>query len=71
MKVILSEGQANECKARPLGIDYHATNHTDGLAPYFRQVLRDEVKRILTTNSINKADGTPYDIDRDGLKNLY
>jgi penicillin-binding protein 1A len=64
----LSEGQANECKARPLGVDYHASNHTDGLAPYFRQVLRDEVKKILTTNSINKADGTPYDIDRDGLK---
>lgn len=62
----ISEGQANELKAKPLGLDYHQTNHVDGLAPYFRAVLKDDVKKILTT--ITKPDGTPYDIDRDGLK---
>ena len=62
----ISEGQANELKAKPLGLDYHQINHTEGLAPYFRSVLRDDVKKILST--ITKADGTPYDIDRDGLK---
>lgn len=62
----LSKAQAEECRAKPLGIDYHPMNHNQGLAPYFRQVLKDDVKRILST--VTKADGTPYDIDRDGLK---
>ncbi|MCC8425130.1 penicillin-binding protein 1A [Mucilaginibacter sp. UR6-11] len=62
----ISDGQAAEYKAKPLGIDYHQVDHNEGLAPYFRSVLRDDVKRILST--VNKADGTPYDIDRDGLK---
>jgi len=62
----LSVGQANELKAKPLGLNYHQTNHTDGLAPYFRAVLKNDVKRILST--ITKPDGTPYDVDRDGLK---
>ncbi len=64
----LTQGQANECKARPLGLDYHAINHTDGLAPYFRSVLKGRVRKILADNAIAKADGTPYDLDRDGLK---
>ncbi|MDB5159030.1 MAG: penicillin-binding protein [Mucilaginibacter sp.] len=62
----ISDGQAAEYKAKPLGIDYHQTDHNEGLAPYFRSVLKDDIKKILAT--INKADGTPYDIDRDGLK---
>jgi penicillin-binding protein 1A len=62
----LTDAQVQEFKARPLGLDYRPTNHTEGLAPYFRAVLRDDIKKILTT--VNKADGTPYDIDRDGLK---
>jgi penicillin-binding protein 1A len=62
----LTDGQADQYKAKPLGIDYHQTDHNEGLAPYFRAVLKDDIKRILST--VNKADGTPYDIDRDGLK---
>ncbi len=64
----LTQEEADKCKAKPLGLDYHPTNHTEGLAPYFRAVLRGEVKKILS--NITKADGTPYDIDRDGL-NIY
>ncbi|MGF7082236.1 penicillin-binding protein 1A [Mucilaginibacter sp. UYCu711] len=64
----LTQEEADKCKAKPLGLDYHPTNHTEGLAPYFRAVLRGEVKKILA--NITKADGTPYDIDRDGL-NIY
>ncbi|MDB4925647.1 transglycosylase domain-containing protein [Mucilaginibacter sp.] len=64
----LSEGQANESKARPLGIDYHPINHTEGLAPYFRATLKNELKKLLVDKNINKSDGTPYDLDRDGLR---
>jgi penicillin-binding protein 1A len=62
----LTAEEAEKCKAKPLGLDYHPTNHTEGLAPYFRAVLRGEVKKILS--NLTKADGTAYDIDRDGLK---
>jgi penicillin-binding protein 1A len=62
----LSEGQANECKAKPLGIDYHPVDSNEGLAPYFRQFLYGKIKGILADKF--KPDGTPYDIYRDGLK---
>jgi penicillin-binding protein 1A len=62
----LTEGQAAEYKAKPLGLDYHQTDHTEGLAPYFRAVLRGELKKIIA--NIPKSDGSAYDIDRDGLK---
>lgn len=64
----LSEEEAEKCKAKPLGIEYHPMNHNEGLAPYFRQVLKSEVRKLLVDKSINKADGTPYDLERDGLK---
>ncbi|HTH83387.1 MAG TPA: transglycosylase domain-containing protein [Mucilaginibacter sp.] len=65
----LSEGQAAECKARPLGINYNPVDHNVGLAPYFRAVLKDDIKKILADRNIMKPDGvTPYDLDRDGLK---
>ncbi len=41
---------------------------SDGIAPYFRAVLKSEVKKIFQERSITKADGTPYDLDRDGLR---
>jgi penicillin-binding protein 1A len=61
----LSDGQVQEFKQKPLGLDFHPINHTEGIAPYFRHVLKSDKKNIQTQN---KADGTPYDIDRDGLK---
>jgi penicillin-binding protein 1A len=64
----LSDGQARENQAKPLGIDYHPIDHNEGLAPYFRAVLKKDIQKILVTQSIYKADGTPYDLDRDGLK---
>ncbi|MGZ3754468.1 MAG: transglycosylase domain-containing protein [Mucilaginibacter sp.] len=65
----LSEGQADECKAKPLGLDFHPNGHNEGVAPYFRQVLKQQVKKILAEHSILKPDGvTPYDLERDGLK---
>ncbi|HEX3383596.1 MAG TPA: penicillin-binding protein, partial [Mucilaginibacter sp.] len=42
--------------------------HNDGPAPYFRAVLKREVQKIFQQESIVRADGTPYDLDRDGLK---
>jgi len=64
----LSEGQLEQFKARPLGLNFNPITHNDGSAPYFRAVLKREVQKIFQDESIVKANGTPYDLDRDGLK---
>lgn len=64
----LSEGQLEDFKRKPLGLHFNPINHNDGPAPYFRAVLKNEVKKIFDQESITQADGTPYDLDRDGLK---
>jgi penicillin-binding protein 1A len=64
----LSDGQAEEFKAKPLGLNFHPTDHNEGLATYFRSVLKKDVQKILNEQDMHKADGTPYDLDRDGLK---
>jgi penicillin-binding protein 1A len=64
----LSDGQAEEFKAKPLGLNFHPIDHNEGLATYFRSVLKKDVQRILNEQDLHKSDGTPYDLDRDGLK---
>lgn len=64
----LTSGQADEFKQQPLNLNFQRIDHNEGLAQYFRAVLKKEVQKILIDKSINKPDGTPYDLDRDGLK---
>jgi penicillin-binding protein 1A len=63
----LTDGQAEEFKQKPLGLDFTPIDHNDGLATYFRDVLKREIQQIFEDKSINN-NGTPYDLDRDGLK---
>jgi penicillin-binding protein 1A len=64
----LTEGQLDELKQKPLGIDFNPMDHNAGLAPYFRTVLKQQIQKIFKDQNIIKSDGTPYDLDRDGLK---
>ncbi len=64
----LSQGQAEEEKAKPLGLQFNPIDQNDGLATYFRSVLKKDIQKTFNDLSINKADGTPYDLDRDGLE---
>jgi len=64
----LSEGQLQELKKKPLGLDFNPMDHNAGPAPYFRAVLKQEIQKIFKDQNIPKSDGTPYDLDRDGLK---
>ena len=64
---MLSEEEFNSEKEQPLNLHFRPANANDGIAPYFRAVLKPEVKRILEERNITK-NGTPYDLDRDGLK---
>jgi penicillin-binding protein 1A len=64
----LSDGQAEKFKQKPLGLNFKPTNHNEGLATYFRAVLKKDIQKIFVEKSIAKADGSAYDLDRDGLK---
>ncbi len=59
-----AEGEA--AKSRPIALRYNKIDHNKGLAPYFREVLRAEMKEWCKTHK--KADGTEYNLYRDGLK---
>ena len=53
----LSDGQADEYKAKPLGLVFKPIDHNDGMATYFRAVLKKEVQKLLVDKSILKPDG--------------
>lgn len=64
---LLTAEEFEKAKEKPLGLHFNPATTNDGIAPYFRAVLKTEVKKILEERSITK-NGVPYDLDRDGLK---
>lgn len=62
----ISGAEAENLKAEPIVLNYKKIDENYGYAPYFREVLRDEVRESL--KSISKPDGSAYDIYEDGLK---
>lgn len=65
---------ADSLQALPLGLQFQRVSHDEGAAPYFRETLRAELKRMLAAKDeddafvLAKADGSAYDIYRDGLR---
>lgn len=92
----INTAEYDSLSALPLGLNFHRADHKDGLAPYFREYLREMLtakkpvrseykdwqKQKYIEDSIKwvenplygwiqknpKADGTEYNIYRDGLK---
>ncbi len=64
---VLSGEEAARLKAKPIPLRYKKMDENAGLAPYFREQLRGDVKSWCK-NHINPATNKPYDIYRDGLK---
>ncbi len=62
----ITPAQASRLKALPIKLSYNKLDENKGYAPYFREVLRDEVNQIL--KDIKKPDGESYNIYDDGLK---
>lgn len=62
----LTVKEAHELKKKPLVLNYHKLTHHDGIAPYFRQVVEQDVKEML--KDLRKADGSKYNIYKDGLR---
>jgi penicillin-binding protein 1A len=63
----LTRNQYDSLKILPLDTHFNPEDHNEGLAPYFREYLRDVfLKKWCEENP--KPDGTKYDVYRDGLK---
>ncbi|MFN8863123.1 MAG: penicillin-binding protein 1A [Flavobacteriales bacterium] len=70
----LPEEQYEALRETPLGLNFQRISHDEGLAPYFREVLRARIDEILQEKDKDgnllrmKSDGQSYDLYRDGLK---
>ncbi len=62
----ISEDELIEAQEKELNLKFTSNDHNLGLATYFREYLRLELSKWCEENK--KADGTEYDLYRDGLK---
>lgn len=63
---IITEGQKEKLQALPITLKFKLESHREGTATYFREYLRDYMKKWMEANK--KADGSDYNIYKDGLK---
>ncbi len=62
----ITEEEKLKFQDKPLALHFTPETHKDGIATYFREYLRDFMRRWVKENP--KKDGSTYDIYRDGLK---
>ncbi len=62
----LSPSEAADLKQKPLTLNYKKLDNHEGPAPYFRQVVEQEVKKWCKQHE--KDNGDKYDLYKDGLK---
>ncbi len=63
----LTKAQYDSLKELPVVTHFNPDSHNEGLAPYFREYLRDKFLKQWCSEHL-KPDGKPYDMYRDGLK---
>jgi penicillin-binding protein 1A len=63
---VLSAAEAEKIKVQPIPLNYKKMDESTGIAPYFRDVLRDQMKRWCKEHK--KPNGDPYNLYQDGLK---
>jgi penicillin-binding protein 1A len=63
---MLAPAVASRLKTLPLILNYKKLDENNGVAPYLREVLKEELKEAL--DGLEKPDGTPYSLYEDGLK---
>lgn len=62
----LTEAEATRLKTLPIKLNYRKMDENTGYAPYFREVLKDELDEAL--KGLTNSDGDAYNIYDDGLK---
>lgn len=63
---IITEAEKERLQSLPIKLNFKLETHKDGTATYFREYLRDYMKKWAEENK--KSDGSDYDIYKDGLK---
>ena len=70
----ITKAEYDSLKQLPLKPDYQSVDHKEGIAPYYRESLRSELRKIFNEKDANgklvyaKSNGIPYDIYEDGLR---
>ena len=62
----LSDGAATVAKKSPIKLNYKKLNENNGIAPYFLDVIREDLKKWCREHE--RPDGENYDLYADGLK---
>ncbi|CAM2864319.1 penicillin-binding protein 1A [Flavobacterium frigoris] len=63
---IITEKEKERLQSLPITLHFKLESHREGTATYFREYLRDYMKKWVDENK--KPDGSDYDIYKDGLK---
>ena len=63
---IITKEQKEKLQNEPIILHFKLESHREGTATYFREYLRDYMKKWVDENK--KPDGSDYDIYKDGLK---
>jgi penicillin-binding protein 1A len=64
----LTKEKYDSLKKLPLGLSFKPEDHNDGLAPYFREYLRENFMKEWCAKHINPETNKPYNIYKDGLR---
>lgn len=62
----LEESAKAQLEKKPIVLHFQPESHKEGIATYFREYLRDFMRKWTKENK--KSDGSEYDIYKDGLK---
>lgn len=63
---MITDAEKERLQALPIALKFKLESHREGMATYFREYLRDYMKKWVAENK--KPDGSDYDIYKDGLK---
>ncbi|AXT18525.1 penicillin-binding protein [Flavobacteriaceae bacterium AU392] len=64
----ITETVKDSTQKLPLSLNYTPESHDAGMATYFREYLRAELKKWVNDKENRKPDGSKYNITSDGLK---
>jgi penicillin-binding protein 1A len=65
---VISQEEYDSIRQLPLGLNYHPETHNTGLAPYFREHIRLQARKIFKQNETLNEFEKPINIYSDGLK---
>ena len=66
---VITDEVYQEYRQKPIDIsNFSRTTHYEGPAPYFRETIKKQIKKIFKQEKYRKSDGTAYNVDEDGLR---